>query len=48
VGLGDSTRWGSAEEVFAGMAREVHAFSGLSYRTLTNRGAPLSAAAPSV
>jgi NADH-quinone oxidoreductase subunit G len=47
AGLGDSTRWGSAEEVFAAIAREVDAFSGLSYQTLTNRGVPLSAAATS-
>jgi NADH-quinone oxidoreductase subunit G len=45
AGLGDSTEWGSAEEVFAAMAREAGAFSGLSYQTLANRGAPSSAAA---
>jgi len=42
---GDSRTWSSAEQVFAAMASEAAAFSGLTYPALTDHGTPLSGAA---
>jgi len=41
--LGDDAAWGSAEQVFAALAKEAPPFAGLDYGTLAERGAPLSA-----
>ena len=40
---GDSRAWADAEAVFSAMATEAGAFSGLSYQSLADHGAPLGA-----